>query len=107
MSKTMDTFRLNLEKVVEDKLKERFPSNSYKIEAAVDYDDKNASVYIKNIKIGVKDGKIDIVKKVDISTKGSVESSAQSLADERSRLIKDYISKELKVSSSSIEIYKN
>jgi stage III sporulation protein AF len=107
MSKTMGTFKLNLEKVVEDKLKEEFPSNSYKIEAAVAYDDKNDSVYIQNIKIGVKDGKIDLVKKVDISTKGSVGSSTPSLDDERSRLIKEYLSKELKVSSSSIEIYKN
>jgi stage III sporulation protein AF len=107
MSKTMNTFKLNLEKVVEDKLKEHFPSNSYKIEAAVAYDDKNDSVYIQNIKVGVKDGKISIVKKVDISTKGNVENSTQSLDDERSRLMKEYLSKELKVSSSSIEIYKN
>lgn len=107
MSKTMDTFKLNLEKVIEDKLKEHFPSNSYKIEAAVAYDDKNDSVYIQNIKVGVKDGKISIVKKVDISTKGNVENSTQSLDDERSRLMKEYLSKELKVSSSSIEIYKN
>ena len=107
MSKTMDTFKLNLEKVVEDKLKEHFPSNSYKIEAAVAYDNETDSVNIKSIKVGVKDGKIEIVKKVDISTKGSVENSTQTLNDERSRLIKDYLSKELKVSSSSIEIYKN
>jgi stage III sporulation protein AF len=107
MSKTMGTFKLNLEKVVEDKLKEEFPSSSYNIEAAVAYDDKNESVYIKNIKVGVKDGKIAMVKKVDISTKGSVESSTQSLDDEKSRLIKAYLSKELKVSSSTIEIYKD
>ena len=107
MSKTLSTFKLNLEKIVLDKLLERFPNNSYKIEASVAYDDKNDSVYIKNIKIGVKDRKIDIVKKVDISTKGTVENSTQSLDDERSRLIKDYLSKDLKVSSSSIEINKN
>jgi stage III sporulation protein AF len=107
MSKTMSTFKLNLEKIVEDKLKERFPNNSYNIEAAVAYNDKNDSVYIQNIKVGVKDGKIAIVKKVDISTKGNVENTTQSLDDEKSRLMKDYLSKELKVSSSSIEIYKN
>jgi stage III sporulation protein AF len=107
MSKTMGTFKLNLEKIVKDKLKERFPNNSYNIEAAVAYDDKNDSVYIQTIKVGVKDGKIAIVKKVDISTKGNVENTTQSLDDEISRLMKDYLSKELKVSSSSIEIYKN
>jgi stage III sporulation protein AF len=107
MDKTMNTFKLNLEKIVEDKLKEKFPSNTYNISAEVAYNDKDDSVIIKNIKVGVKDGKIDVVKKVDISTKGGIEDSTQSLNDEKSRLIKDYLSKELKVSSSSIEIYKN
>ncbi len=107
MTKTMDTFKLNLEKAVEGKLKEMFPSNSYTIEASVAYDDKNESIYVKKLKVGVKDGRITAVKKVDISTKGNVENTSQSLNDERSRLIKDYLSTELKLSASSIEIYKN
>jgi stage III sporulation protein AF len=107
MNKTMDTFKLNLEKICEEKLKEKFPNNNYKIEASVAYDDKNDSVYIKSIKIGLKDGKIEAVKKVDVSTKGNIESGPQSLKDERSRLIAEYLSKELKISSNSVEVYKN
>jgi stage III sporulation protein AF len=107
MNKTMDTFKLNLEKVVQEKLKEKFPKNSYKVEAAVAYDDKSDSVFIKNIKVGVKDGSIETVKKIDISTKGNVSNSVQSLNDERGRLMKEYLSKELNVSSNYIEIYKN
>jgi stage III sporulation protein AF len=107
MNKTMDTFKLNLEKAVETKLKENFPANSYSIDAAVAYDDRNDSIYLKGIKVGIKDGKIDPIKKVDISTKGSVENAPQSLEDERSRIIRDYLSKELKVSSDSIQVYKN
>jgi stage III sporulation protein AF len=107
MNRTMDTFKLNLEKICEDKLKEKFPNNSYKIEASVAYDDTNDSVYIKNIKIGLRDGKIETVRKVDISTKGNIDDAPQSLKDERSRLIVEYLSKELKVSSNSIQVYKN
>lgn len=107
MNKTMDTFKLNLEKICEEKLKEKFPNNIYKIEASVAYDDKNDSVYIKSIKIGLKDGKIEAVRKVDVSTKGNIESGPQSLKDERSRLIAEYLSKELKISSNSVEVYKN
>jgi stage III sporulation protein AF len=107
MNKTMSTFKLNLEKICEDKLKEKFPNNNYNIDASVGYDDKNDSVFIKNIKIGLKDGRIETVKKVDISTKGTVENGSHTLQDERSRLIAEYISKELKVSLDSIEVYKN
>lgn len=107
MNKTMDTFKMNLEKIAEDKLKERFPGNSYNIEAAVAYDDKNDSVYIKSLKIGVKDGSISVVKKVEINTKGNIENESGSLNDERGRLIKEYLSKELNISGGSIEVYRN
>lgn len=107
MSKTLDTFKANLENIVKDKLIDRYPNNAYDVEAEVAYDESSESVNIKNIKVGVRDGTIKAVKKVDISTKGSVENSAQSLNDEKSMLIKEYLSKELDISASSIEVYKN
>lgn len=107
MSKTLDTFKANLENIVKDKLIDRYPNNAYDVEAEVAYDESSESVNIKNIKVGVRDGTIKAVKKVDISTKGSVENSAQSLNDEKSMLIKEYLSKELDISANSIEVYKN
>ncbi|MCM0650374.1 stage III sporulation protein AF [Clostridium swellfunianum] len=107
MTKTLDTFKLNLESAVQAKLKDRFPKNNYAIEAQVAYDDQNDSVYVKSLKVGVKDGTINPVKKVVITTKGNVENLTQSLNDERSRLIKEYLSGELKLAANSIEVYKN
>lgn len=107
MDNTLSTFKLNLEKACEAKLKENFPNNSYKVEANVGYEDSNDSVYVKSLKVGVKDGTIERVKKVEISTRGNVDNSIQTLNDEKSRLVKEFLSKELKLPNASIEIYKD
>lgn len=106
MTNTLSTFKLNVEKAVENKLKESFPNNSYKVEAVVDYENDNDSAYIKSLKVGIKDGSIDLIKKVVISTKGNINEASQTLNDERSRLVKEFLSKELKLQSDAIEIYK-
>lgn len=104
---TLSTFKLNIESALELKLKENFPNNSYKIDATVDYEKNNDSVYIKSLRVGIKDGSIDKIKKVVISTKGNLSNSSQTLNDERSRLVKEFLSKELKLQSTSIEIYQD
>ncbi|MCM8711041.1 stage III sporulation protein AF [Clostridium sp. SYSU_GA19001] len=106
MTNTLNIFKLNLENQCEKKLKEKFPKNNYKVDAAVGYDESNNSVFIKNLKIGLQDGKVEKVKKVEVSTKSDLENSVQVLNDEKSRLLKDYLSKELGVSSDVIEVYK-
>jgi len=106
MTNTLSTFKLNVEKAVEVKLKENFPNNSYKVEAVVDYEKENDSANIKSLKVGIKDGSIDKIKKVLISSKGSINEASQTLNDERSRLVKEFLSKELKLQSDAIEIYK-
>lgn len=107
MTNTLTTFKLNIEKACEVKLKENFPNNSYKVEATVDYEKDNEIAYVKSLKVGIKDGSIDKIKKVVISTKGNVSDSVQTLNDERSRLVKEFLSKELKLPNASIEIYKD
>lgn len=102
---TLSTFKLNIESALELKLKEKFPNNSYKVEATVDYEKNNDSVYIKSLRVGIKDGSIDKIKKVVISTKGNISNSNQTLNDERSRIVREFLSNELKLQSTSIEIY--
>lgn len=106
MTNTLSTFKLNLENECEKKLKEKFPKNNYKVDVSADYDEGNNDVFIKNIKVGLKEGKVEKVKKVEISTKSDLDSSVQALNDEKSRLLKDYLSKELGVSTDVIEVYK-
>lgn len=106
MNKTLNTFKLNLENECQKKLKEEFPKDNYKVEAFVNYDDAASAVVIKYIKVGIIEGAISRVKKVDISTKGDLDNSSAALNDERSKKLKDYLSKELKISDDLIEIYK-
>jgi stage III sporulation protein AF len=107
MTNTMNTFKLNLENLCEKKLAERFPNSTYKVEATVGYDNDTDSVSIKSLKVGIKEGTVEKIKKVDISTKGNVEGTEQSLQDEKSRQIISYLDKELNISSNIIEVYKN
>lgn len=103
---TVSNFKLNLEKTCEKMLLEKYPNNNYKVEAKVSYDKDKQTVVINHINVGIKDGKVEKVKKIEISTKGSYENYNSNMNDERARLLKDYLSKELKVSNEVIVIYK-
>lgn len=107
MANTMNTFKINVEKLCVEKLKQQFPNNNYKVDAKVSYNDANDSVLINGLKIGVRDGSIEKVKKVQVNTKGKEEEATQALNTEKGQLIKDYISKELNISYETIEVYKN
>jgi stage III sporulation protein AF len=107
LTNTMNTFKLNLEAMCEKKLKEKYPNNNYKVTATVGYDKDVDSAYIKNLKVVIQNGKVETVRKVDISIKGDGENNPQSLSDERSRALKEYLSKELNIASDAIEVYKN
>lgn len=105
MKTTIDTFKLNLEKECEKKLKEKYPNNNYKVSAEVSYD-SNTEIVIKGLKIGVKDGDIEKVKRVEVSTKGSYGEDNNILRDDKAIKIKDFLSNELKVSNDAIVVYK-
>lgn len=107
MANTISTFKMNVENLCVTKLKEKFPASSYKVEAKVSYDEKNGGVLINGLKIGVRDGSIEKVKKVDVNTKGNETGSTQALNTEKGQLIKDYISKELSIPYDTVEVYKN
>lgn len=102
---TVNNFKVNLEKTCEKMLTDKYPNNNYKVEAKVSYDKESQSVVINHINVGVKDGKVEKVKKIEISTKGSYENNS-TMNDERAKLLKDYLSKELKVSNEVIVVYK-
>lgn len=107
MANTLSAFKMNVEKLCTDKLKEKFPNSSYKVDVKVSYQKEKDSVLIDSIKIGVRDGSIEKVKKVDINTSGKGKESTQALNTEKGQLIKDYISKELNISYDAVEVYKN
>ena len=107
INNTLSVFKSNLETTCEKKLKERFPKNSYEVEAGVKYNKEKEEFVINTLKVGVKESGIEKIKKVDVSTKSSYVSNNESLNDEKSRNIRDYISEEFKLNRDSILVYKN
>ncbi len=47
------------------KLEEKFPENKYEISVKITYDEEKNNLEIKSINIGVKDKKIEKIKKVN------------------------------------------
>lgn len=66
---TIKTFEANLEKIVEEKIKDRFEGINSKVQVKAEYSEEDNKFNIKNVNIGIKDKKIRKVKKVQINFK--------------------------------------
>lgn len=106
LNSTLEVFKLNLQTSCEKKLKEKYPENNYKVEAEASYDRENNEIVIKDIKIGVKEGSIEKIKKIQIGGDAKSVNSIDSMDSERSMDIKKYLSNELNISKDTIQIYK-
>ena len=104
---TVEVFKLNLQSSCEKKLKEKYPESNYKVQVDVVYDDKNSNVIIKDMKVGVKDGNIEKIKKIKISSDSkTVDNSTNELNTEKGQNIKKYLGDELNISKDVIQVYK-
>lgn len=102
---TLNVFRQNIENLCEEKLKKEYAKGNYKVKAEVNYDEKNEEFTIKGISIGVSNGSIEKVQKVEIKA-NSEHSSSGRVPSEMSKEIKEYLSKELQLSKDIISVYK-
>lgn len=106
LSSTLEVFKLNLQTSCEKKLKEKYPDSNYKVEADASYDSENDKIVIKDIKVGVKEGSIEKIKKIQIGGDAKSVNSIDNMDNEKSMEIKKYLSNELNVSKDVIQIYK-
>ncbi|WP_315114600.1 stage III sporulation protein AF [uncultured Clostridium sp.] len=104
LKNTISNFEVNVEQIIGDKLKDEFKLSNIKTEVQVEYIDEDNSFNIKDIKVGVKDGKVQKVQKVEVNVgeKKPEEKEKNKLYDD----IKTYLSKELKVEENIITVYK-
>lgn len=104
LKNTIANFEVNVEQIIGDKLKHEFKLSNIKTEVQVEYIDEDNSFNIKDIKVGVKDGKVQKVQKVEVNVgeKKPEEKEKNKLYDD----IKTYLSKELKVEENIITVYK-
>ncbi len=105
LKNTINTFQANLEGIIEEKIKENFSDVNPKINVKAEFDSKENKFNIKSIEIGIKDKKVQKVKKVQVNISGK-EKEDKVLKDQLSIDIKEYLSKELKVPKNIITIYK-
>lgn len=103
---TLNVFRQNLEKLCEEKLREKYAKGTYKVKAEVDYNEKKEEFLIKSISIGVNSGNIEKVQKIEVKANSDHSSSSGKVESEMSREIKNYLSEELELSRDIISVYK-
>lgn len=104
---TVSTFKTNLEQLCEKKLKQEIPHNNYKAQVEVQFDDKTQTIVIKSVKIGLKQGKVENVRKVHIKN-GSSEVNTNNVIDDKTKdAIKNYLSREIGISKDIIVVYKS
>ncbi|MTK11219.1 MAG: stage III sporulation protein AF [Clostridiaceae bacterium] len=107
MKDTLEVFKLNLQTNCEKKLKEKYPDSNYKVQVEASYDDNNDKLVIKDIKVGVKDGSIERIKKIKIGDDSkTVDNGDKEINNEKSQAIKKYLGDELNVSKDVIQVYK-
>lgn len=104
---TLEAFELNLKTVCESKLKGKFPSSNYTVDVKAEYIKQNNTFEIRAINVGVKDGKIESIKKVIVAPKSSAVQNKQIMNDQFGSSIRDYLCGELGISKGIITIYKN
>jgi len=103
---TLSTFQTNLENNCEKYLKDKYPNGNYKVSIDVMYRREKGSFEIRSVKVGLKDNKIEKIKKVQINTQSSSVESYELLKDERGKAIINSLSVELKISKEIIVVYK-
>lgn len=107
MSTTVDNFNSNLKTYCEKLLKEKLPGKNFQVEFDTHFDEKEEKFVIEKVKVGVKDGKIEKIKKVRIQPESkSVTNDKEKVDISMERTIKELISAELKVSDKIISVYK-
>lgn len=102
---TAQVFSSNLESLCIQKLEEKFPKDNYEIFPKVKYEPEEEKFIIDEIKVGVNEGKVNKVKKIDI--KGTKEVTNKDILDEeKSKEISEYLSEVLSIPKDKISVYK-
>lgn len=106
INNTLATFKNNLEKQCVKDLENTFGKDKYKAKVNVNYD-KNSNLFIINsIEIGINDGTVEKIKKVEIGKETAPVDNSDTVDSKKATEIKDYISSKYDVSKNKIYIYR-
>jgi|SRR3712207_2993375 len=103
VNSTIKNFQNNLDSIITEKLKKKFPSGKYTVCTKVNFNQKTNNFTIKKINIEVKDKRVAKIKKVNITLgKKHINSNE----DNQYSDIKNYLKNELGIEENIIIIYK-
>jgi stage III sporulation protein AF len=102
---TLDVFKLNLEKLCEEKLKQKYPKDTAKVAAKVGYDAEAEEFVVENIRVSMDNRSVSKIDKIEIRT--SSNTKVDNLDDSQYGLeVRDYLSTVLELPEEKILVYK-
>ena len=106
INNTLERFKKNLEKQCITDLEKNFKGDKYSAEVRASYDTKNSIFIIERIEVGINDGSVERVKKVQIGDESVQVDNQDSSTDKKSMEIRDFISSKYDIDKNNIYVYK-
>lgn len=106
INNTLERFKKNLEKQCITDLEKNFKEDKYSAKVKASYDTENSIFIIERIEVGINDGSVERVKKVQIGDESVQVDNQDSSTDKKSMEIRDFISSKYDIDQNNIYVYK-
>lgn len=106
INNTLERFKANLEKQCVADLEKNFKDDKYSAKVEASYDAENSLFLIERIDVGINDGSVERVKKVQIGDESVQVDNQDSSTDKKSMEVKEFISSRYDVAANNIYVYK-
>ena len=106
INNTLERFKKNLEKQCITDLEKNFKEDKYSAKVKASYDTENSIFIIERIEVGINDGSVERVKKVQIGDESVQVDNQDSSTDKKSMEIRDFISSKYDIDKNNIYVYK-
>ena len=107
INNTLERFKKNLEKQCITDLEKNFKEDKYSAKVKASYDTENSIFLIERIEVGINDGSVERVKKVQIGDESVQVDNQDSSTDKKSMEIRDFISSKYDIDKNNIYVYKH
>lgn len=106
INNTLERFKANLEKQCVADLEKNFKDDKYSAKVEASYDAENSLFLIERIDVGINDGSVERVRKVQIGDESVQVDNQDSSTDKKSMEVKEFISSRYDVAANNIYVYK-
>ncbi len=106
INNTLERFKENLEKQCIADLEKKFRGDQYSAKVEASYDTENSTFMIERIEIGINDGSVERIKKVQIGNESVKVDNQDSSTDKKSMEVRDFISSNYDIDEDNIYVYK-